>query len=97
MIEKPQIRVKGGPNLEQVETILQAATETRKTQFALLAFTGIRSGELQHLRVEDVDLDGKWIHIVSRPGAETKTRESRKVPIHPRLYAVCRSIRRPNE
>jgi len=58
---------------------------------AVLAFTGMRSGELQHLRKEDVDLAGDWIHIVNRPGAETKTRCSRKVPIHPRLHQILKS------
>ena len=46
---------------------------------------GMRSGELQRLRVEDIDFDGNWIHIVSREGAETKSGYSRKVPIHPKL------------
>ena len=45
----------------------------------------MRSGELQRLRVEDIDLKGNWIHIISREGAETKTGYSRKVPIHAKL------------
>jgi integrase len=52
---------------------------------AVIAFTGMRPGELQRLRVEDVDLENNWIYIVSRPGAETKTGHSRKVPIHANL------------
>jgi integrase len=43
---------------------------------------------LQRLRVEDVDLAGNWIHVVSRRGGETKTRESRKIPVHPRLREI---------
>ena len=54
----------------------------------MLALTGMRSGELQRLRCEDVDLKAGWINIVSRDGAETKTRHSRKVPIHTRLNAL---------
>jgi integrase len=58
----------------------------------VLAFTGMRAGECQHLLPEDVDLDGGWIHIISREGAETKTRESRKVPLHARLTAILRQL-----
>ena len=68
------------------------ATEPLRSQLAVLAFTGMRAGELQRLRPEDVDLVGGWVHIRSRPGAETKTRESRKVPIHPRLRAVLEAL-----
>jgi integrase len=31
-----------------------------------------------------------WIHIVSRPGAETKTKLSRRVPIHPVLWDLLK-------
>lgn len=34
-----------------------------------------------------MDLKGNWFHIVSRPGAETKSGRDRKVPIHPSLRA----------
>ncbi len=87
-LDKPAIDPKGGPNLEQVDRILEAAKEPRRTQYAMLAFTGMRSAEMQHLLRIDVDLKGNWVNIISRDGAETKTRESRKVPIHPRLRAL---------
>lgn len=79
---------RGGPSLEQLTELLDRAPDARLEQFALLAFTGCRSGELQRLRVEDVDLKGGWIHIVSREGAETKTGHSRQVPIHSALRAL---------
>jgi integrase len=44
-----------------------------QNRYALVAFTGMRSGELQRLRLEDIDLTGNWIHIVSREGVETET------------------------
>lgn len=91
-LEKPPVDPKGGPSLAQVNKILGACSEPRQTQFAMLAFTGMRSGEMQHLLQGDVDLEGNWIHIVSREGAETKTRESRKVPIHPRLGFMLEAI-----
>jgi integrase len=84
--------------LEQIDRILQAARKPRQVQFAALAFTGMRSGELQRLKPQDVDLTGGWIHIVSREGAETKTGHSRKVPIHARLRSLlssCPKLNRP--
>jgi integrase len=91
---KPVMEPRGGPSLEQVNAGLEAARSTRRLQYALLAFTGMRSGECQRLRPEDVDLSGNRIHVASREGAETKTRRSRKVPIHARLRALLGTIPR---
>jgi integrase len=84
----PKAESREGPNLKQINAILKAASATRYPILATLAFTGARSGEVAHLRVEDVDLAGNWLRFVSRPGFETKTGESRKVPIHLRLRPV---------
>ena len=93
---KPRLVPKAGPTLDQIGTILAATHGRLRAMIATLAFTGMRSGDLQRLRLEDVDLRGNWIHIVSRPGAETKTRQSRKVPIHPRLRAILETLPRSN-
>jgi hypothetical protein len=50
------------------------------------------AGELQSLKPEDIDLQGNWIHVRSQPGAETKTSEFRKVPIHSRLRALLAAL-----
>ncbi|HVK08499.1 MAG TPA: site-specific integrase [Gemmataceae bacterium] len=89
---KPVAEPKGGPSLDQVNQLLGAADERLRSQLAVLAYTGMRSGELQRLRPEDVDLGAGWIHIVSRAGAETKTRTSRKVPIHDRLRPILSAV-----
>jgi integrase len=93
-LEKPPLEAKLGPSLEQVDAILATANEPLHSHLAVLSFTGMRAGELQRLRIEDVDFAGGWIHIISRRGAETKTRTSRKVPIHPRLRAVLEALPR---
>lgn len=91
---KPRSKPKGGPALEQVDQIIDQLTGQYRIAVEILAFTGMRSGECRHLRYDlgDVDLANNWIHIESRDGAETKTRESRKVPIHPRLRAVLEGL-----
>ncbi|HCS50866.1 site-specific integrase [Rubinisphaera sp.] len=84
------------PTLEQVYQILEALPASQKIMLVILAFTGIRSGELKRLRKDDVDLKNNWIHIISREGAETKTRESRKIPIHPVLRSYLLHYKSPS-
>ena len=97
-LAKPPLEPRPGPSLEQVNQILEVLSEPQRTPIAVLAFTGMRTGELQRLRPEDLDLEGSWLHVRSREGAETKTRLSRKVPIHPRLLPLLQALpgrRRP--
>jgi integrase len=93
-LEKPPLEPKLGPSLEQVDAILAAANEPLRSHLYVLGFAGMRAGELQRLRVDDVDLANGWIHIISRRGTETKTRTSRKVPIHTRLKGVLEALPR---
>ncbi|OWK39831.1 phage integrase family protein [Fimbriiglobus ruber] len=92
-LHKPPLVPKTAPTLAQVARLLAAADEPLRTYLSFLAFTGMRAGELQRLRLEDIDRTGNWVHVVSRPGHETKTRMSRKIPIHPRLQAILGIIR----
>ena len=84
-LSKPVLQPKEGPSLAQVNLILLTMPRGKQAMIAVLAFSGLRAGELQRLQPRDIDLAGNWIHVVSRDGLETKTRTSRKVPIHPRL------------
>jgi len=92
--KRPAPPRRGGPNLEQIDSILRLADDRRRPILAMLAFTGMRSGECQHLRPQDIDLRGNWVHIESREGFETKTGESRKVPIHSRLRKYLKGLTR---
>jgi integrase len=51
----------------------------------MLAYSGLRAGELQMLRPQDVDLGNGWIHVTAHDDWVPKTRQARKVPIHPKL------------
>jgi integrase len=73
------------PTLAEVQAVLAKSSLSLRRILATLAFSGLRIGELQHLRANDVDLAKNWIQVESRKGAETKTRRSRKIPIHPLL------------
>jgi integrase len=87
-IEKHKSEPRPGPSLEQVLKFLCVARGRLGWMLAVLICTGMRSGDLRHLRREDIDIAGNWIHIRSRPGAQTKSRLSRKVPIAARLRSV---------
>ena len=91
-LPEPRSISKPAPSLEQVNDIISAADEELRVWLLMLALTGQRVGELQRLRTEDVDLVGGWIHIASRPGAETKNKESRKVPMHARLRRTLEAL-----
>jgi integrase len=59
----------------------------------VLAKTGLRVGELVHLMIEDVDLEGGWLHVRCTPELwETKTRRERQVPLLVELIAVFRRV-----
>jgi integrase len=59
-----------------------------------LAKTGMRSGELAHLLIEDLDLDAGWLQIRNRPelGWRVKTRRERQIPLIDELVLVLRRL-----
>jgi len=75
-----------------VNQVLQNSATIRLPVLATLALTEMRASECCHLKPQDVDLDAGWIHVFSRPGFETKTSQSWKVPIHPRLRQILEQI-----
>jgi integrase len=89
----PYVAPKFTPALDQVNAILAAATGDRKLQYAVAALSGIRLEELAMLSPENVDLKGGWIHIVGHDDWTPKTRQARKIPIHPRLAAMLASVK----
>lgn len=89
----PRPKARGGPTLQQINAILVASSEIRRPVFAVAAFAGMRVGEVLRLRVEDVDFEGNWLYVKSRPGFETKSGEDWKVPMHARLWKMLRPLR----
>lgn len=49
--------------LEEIRRILKFGEEPHKTLYWLAAETGLRSGELCALRVQDIDLDGELLRV----------------------------------
>lgn len=59
-----------------------------------LAKTGLRVGELVHLLIEDVDLEGGWLHVRNKValGWRVKTGTERAVPLLPEVVDVLRGV-----
>lgn len=65
-LEFPEDSVRPEPRFftaKQVRQIIEAAEEPFRTMFAVLAMTGIRTGELLGLQLDDVDFERKLIFI----------------------------------
>lgn len=56
-----------------------------------LAWTGMRIGELIHLRWQDLDFTQKVIHIRMREDWKPKGRADRMVPMHPKVEAILKA------
>ena len=73
---------------------LQAADDWAFAIHFTLAKTGMRPGELIHLLIEDLDLDGGWLHVREKPelGWRIKTRRERSIPMIEELVTVLRRV-----
>ncbi|MBI4574711.1 MAG: site-specific integrase [Planctomycetes bacterium] len=57
-------------------------------------YAGLRLGEILSLRWEDVDLKAGLLHVTVREDWKPKDRESRRIPLHPRLREVLEAMGR---
>lgn len=86
-------KAKAGPQpcftTEQVEALIKEGIGEEKLAFALMGYAGLRIGEVEQLRWEDIIAKGKiytMLHI-RRGGSNgtTKDKDERFVPIHPKI------------
>jgi integrase len=71
--------------LEEVEQVLDVSPPQDRAAFALLAFTGMRVGELQWLTWHDVDFFNGFIHVRAKDSWRPKNGRDRAIPMHPRI------------
>ncbi len=73
----------------QVESLIEKAAGEEKTAFAMMGYAGLRIGEVEQLRWEDVRFkDGRPTMLHIRRGGSngtTKDKDERFVPVHPRI------------
>lgn len=83
---------------EQVHAMLGRAPAPLHPMLVVLAFTGLRFGELRDLRWSDIDLgagENGVLHIRRGGSTETtKTRRSRRVPMHADVRRAIESVSR---
>ena len=79
-----------------VRNILSHCSPAVHDQVMVLAMTGIRVGELQALEKTSVDLSRGIITIDRQITGPTKTKDTRRIPIHHRLRPVVQAILRAN-
>lgn len=72
----------------------QAASPWALTIHFTLAKTGLRVGELTHLLIEEVDLDGGWLQVRNKPGLgwRVKTGHERSIPLLAEVVGVLRHV-----
>lgn len=95
MIEIDRIPVEDAKPIVLLEpsqevAFLRACDDYQFPIFLTLALTGLRSGELTHLLMDDVDLQNGWITVRNKPdlGWQIKTRSERRVPLPSPLVEV---------
>jgi integrase len=102
-VELPTAKARPQPcfTTAQVETVLKAATDADRIAFAILAYSGMRIGELEQLQWADVLLDRGELGLfhIRRGGSVgvTKDKDERFVPIHPRVRPFIDALPRIGE
>jgi integrase len=81
---------------QQMQEIINAAREPYKTLFAVAAETGMRSGEIYGIQVEDVDLNRLLIHVRrsvwrGKPQSPKSLRAYRSIDIQPSLAEMIQT------
>ncbi|MCP4248632.1 MAG: site-specific integrase [bacterium] len=87
-LSKPVRFSKPVPTLTDVSAILGHAYARPATLVLLLVATGMRAGELQGLRKQDIDVDAGIIKVRRQIHGPTKTKAERRIPIHPLIRPV---------
>lgn len=75
----------------EVEALEAGAKEWLREIITVLAWTGMRIGELVNLQWKDVDLNKRLINISIREDWRPKGKADRTIPMHPKVEKVIRS------
>ncbi len=82
---------------EAIWKVLEAATPRTRWPIQLLAFTGIRKGELAHLEWSDVDFDNRLLRVQAKNGWMPKGNEDRTIPLTEGAMQALQALREMNE
>jgi integrase len=79
---------------EEVQNVLGACPDTHRPAAAILAYTGMRFGEMAWLTWDDIDFQAELVYIRPKLGWRIKRGDQRAVPIPPDLRKVLESLPR---
>ena len=82
---------------EERDQILSVSPEPQRQAFTILAETGMRIGELQHLTWDDVDFERNLLHVRPKPGWKPKTGDQRSIPLSAKLKQLLEKLPRQTE
>ena len=83
---------------EELERILAAAKrQPHQDLFRLLAWTGMRIGEVQYLTWDDVDFDNKVIKVQAKRDWKPKTGDARSIPMASEVIELLKRQPRRSE
>jgi integrase len=80
--------------LDEVEAIFGKAHKRYKPIFELLAFTGMRIGELEWLTWDDIDFEKGFVEIRAKDRWQPKDGDDRSIPMHPRVRRLLEGLPR---
>ncbi len=79
---------------EEVKKLLKACSPRVQQIVTVFLLTGMRLGELAHLRWKDIDFRHNLIHIQNQPDWTTKSLRPRVVPMHSTVKQILESLPR---
>ena len=77
---------------EEVKKLLKVCSPRVRQIVTVFLLTGMRLGELAHLRWKDVDFRHNLIHIQNQPDWTTKSHRPRVVPMHPTVKQILEAL-----
>lgn len=78
----------------ELKRLLEACSPRVKQIVTVFALTGMRLGELAHLRWKDIDFRHNLIHIQNQPNWTTKSYKPRVIPMHQLVREIFESLER---
>jgi integrase/recombinase XerD len=93
-LKKPKQAAPVAYTLDEVEAILGKAHERYRPIFELLAFTGLRIGELEWLTWGDVDFEKGFVKIRAKDDWKPKDGDDRSVPMNQRVRRLLDGLPR---
>lgn len=58
--------------------------------YQIAAYTGMRAGELQHMKWDNIDFNNRLLYVRSNNEFRTKTRRDRSIPMNDRVIEILR-------